>query len=72
MQHLADYWTKHHPASHHTAFRSQILTSPSDPEYTKLLTKQATVTKSFVDKILMTPKFQEMAARQHTVAARGA
>ena len=68
-QNLADYWTKHHPASHHTAFRPQILTSPSDPEYTKLFTKQATTTKSFVDKILMTPKFQEMAAKQHMVAA---
>ena len=71
-QNLADYWTKHHPASHHTAFRPQILTSPSDPEYTKLFTKQATTTKSFVDKILMTPKFQEMAAKQHMVAARSA
>jgi hypothetical protein len=30
-QNLADYWTKHHPASRHTAFRPQILTSPSDP-----------------------------------------
>ena len=71
-QNLADYWTKHHPASHHTAFRPQILTSPSDPEYTKLFTKQTTTTKSFVDKILMTPKFQEMAAKQHMVAARSA
>jgi len=71
-QNLADYWTKHHPASHHTAFRPQILTSPSDPEYTKLFTKQVTVTKSFVDKILTTPKFQEMAAKQHMVAARSA
>jgi hypothetical protein len=67
-QNLADYWTKHHPASHHT----QILTSPSDPEYTKLFTKQATVTKSFMDKILLTPKFQEMAAKQHMVTARSA
>ncbi len=33
-QNLADYWTKHHPASHHTAFRPQILMLPSDPEYT--------------------------------------
>jgi hypothetical protein len=71
-QNLADYWTKHHPASHHTAFHPQILTSPSDPEYTKLLTTKATVTKSFVDKILMTPKFQQMATKQHTVAARSA
>jgi hypothetical protein len=26
MQNLADYWTKHHPASHHKSFRPQILT----------------------------------------------
>jgi hypothetical protein len=71
-QNLADYWTKHHPASHHISFRPQILTLPSDPEYTKLFTKQATVTISFVDKILLTPKFQEMAAKQHMVAARSA
>jgi hypothetical protein len=62
-QNLADYWTKHHPASHHTAFRPQILTSLSDPEYAKLLNTKATVTKSFVDKIVMTPKFQQMAAK---------
>jgi hypothetical protein len=30
-QNLADYFTKHHPASHHKSFRSQILTPPSDP-----------------------------------------
>ena len=71
-QNLADYWTKHHPASLHTAFRPQILTSPSDPEYTKLFTKKATVTNSFAIKILLTPQFQQMAAKQHTVAARGA
>ena len=34
-QNLADYWTKHHPASHHKSFRPQILTSPRDPEYLK-------------------------------------
>jgi hypothetical protein len=68
-QNLADYWTKHYPASHRTAFRPQSLMSPSDPEYTKLLTTKVTVTKSFVDKILMTPKFQKMAAKQHSIAA---
>ncbi len=71
-QNLADYWTKHYPASHHTAFCPQILTSPSDPEYTKLLTTKATVTKSFVDKILMTPKFQQMAVKQNSIAAQSA
>jgi hypothetical protein len=71
-QNLADYWMKHHPARHHTAFHQQILMLPSDPEYTELLTTKATVTKSFVDKILMTPKFQQMAAKQRTVAAQSA
>ncbi len=70
-QNLSKYWMKHHPASHHTAFCPQILTSPSDPEYTKLLTTKATTTKSFVGKIILTPKFQQMAAKQHTVAAQG-
>jgi hypothetical protein len=40
---LADYWTKHHPASHHKSFRPQILTSPTDPEYLKVTTPQNTV-----------------------------
>jgi hypothetical protein len=57
-QNLADYFTKHHPARHHKSFRSQILTSPSDPEYTKLLTPKATSTKSFVTNLLTTPRFQ--------------
>ena len=57
-QNLADYFTKHHPASHHKTFRSQILTSPSDPEYTKILTHKATSTKSLVTKLLATPRFQ--------------
>jgi hypothetical protein len=52
-----------------TAFHPQILTSPSDPEYTKLLTTKATVTKYFVDKILMTPKFQQIAVKQNIIAA---
>ncbi len=71
-QNLADYWTKHHPASHHTAFRPLILTSPHDHDYTKHFTAQATVTKSFVDKILLTPHFQAMAAKHHKVAAGSA
>jgi hypothetical protein len=71
-QNLADCWMKHYPASHHTAFHTQILMSPSDPEYTKLLTTKATVIKSFVDKILMTPKFQQMAVKQNSIAAQSA
>jgi hypothetical protein len=61
-QNLADYWTKHHPASHHKAFWPQILTSSKN-----------TATKSFVKKILSTPAFlEQMAAQQQTNAAKGA
>jgi hypothetical protein len=35
-QNLADYFTKHHPASHHKANRPTFLTLPEDPQYTKL------------------------------------
>jgi len=70
---LADYWTKHHPASHHKSFRSQILTSPTDPEYQKLTTPQNTMSKSFVKNILKNPIFAEqIAAKQQTLAARSA
>ena len=72
-QNLADYWTKHHPASHHKSFRPQILTSPTDPEYIKLTTPRNTVSKTFVKNILKTPRFAEqIAAKQQTIAARGA
>ena len=72
-QNLADYWTKHHPASHHKSFRPQILTSPTDPEYLKLTTQKNTVSKTFVKNILQTPKFAEqIAAKQASIAARGA
>ena len=72
-QNLADYWTKHHPASHHTSFRPQILTSPTDPEYLKLTTPKNTVSKTFVKNILKTPRFaDQIAAKQATIAARGA
>ena len=70
-QNLADYFTKHHPASHHKSFRSQILTSPSDPEYTKMLTPKATSTKSFVTNLLETPHFQ-VASNPRTFAAASA
>ncbi len=39
-QNLADYWTKHHPASHHKSFCPQILTSATDPKYIKLTVLQ--------------------------------
>jgi hypothetical protein len=61
-QNLADYWTKHHPASHYNTFWPQILTSSKN-----------TANKSFVKKILSTPAFvEQMAAQQQTIAAKGA
>jgi hypothetical protein len=61
-QNLANYWTKHHPASHHKAFWPQILTSSKN-----------TANKSFVKKILSTSAFvEQMAAQQQTIAANGA
>jgi hypothetical protein len=61
-QNLADYWTKHHPASHHKAFWPQILTSSMN-----------TANKSCMKKILLTPAFvEQMAAQQRPFAAKGA
>jgi len=72
-QNLADYWTKHHPASHHKLFRPQILTSTTDPEYLKLTTPKNTVSKTFLKNVLKTPRFvEQIAAKQKTLAARGA
>jgi hypothetical protein len=39
-QNLADYFTKHHPASHHKANRPTFLTLRKDPQYTKLFPMQ--------------------------------
>ena len=67
---LADYFTKHHPASHHKASRPTYLTSSSDPQYKKLFltspdtksnvvipTKASVTTKSFVKSLLKTERF---------------
>jgi hypothetical protein len=35
-QNLADYFTKHHPATHHKSVRPIILTAVNNPEYRKL------------------------------------
>jgi hypothetical protein len=71
---LADYWTKHHPASHHKAFLPQILTSATtDSENIKLNTPKKTATKSFVKSIPLPPSFaQQLAAKQRTIATKGA
>jgi hypothetical protein len=69
-QNLADYFTKHHPASHHRASRPTYLTSGSDPDYREFLlkspgtkshvattTKATATTKSFVRTLLSTRRF---------------
>jgi hypothetical protein len=35
IQNLADYFTKHHPTSHHKSVGPTILTPANDPKYTK-------------------------------------
>jgi hypothetical protein len=67
-QNIADYWTKHHPASHHKSFCPQILTSATDPKYQKLTTPRNTAVKAFVKKVLQTPQFaKQIAAKQMTL-----
>ncbi len=57
---MADYFTKHHPESHHKANRPTFLTPREDPQYTKVFplqqdkepnvkspTKPSTTTNSF-------------------------
>jgi hypothetical protein len=39
-QNLADYFTKHHPATHHRSVRPTILTAVNNPEYRKLFVTQ--------------------------------
>jgi hypothetical protein len=81
---LADYWTKHHPASCHKAFWPQILTSSTSKPATEvfpsshrnihpLTTLKNMTTKSFFKKILAIPSFAEhLAVKQQTIAAKGA
>jgi hypothetical protein len=72
-QNTADYWTKHHPASHHKSFCPQILTSDTDPEYQKLTTLGNTTGKAFVTKVLQALQFAKLiAAKQMTLTARSA
>jgi hypothetical protein len=78
-----DYWTKHHPASHHKAFWPQILSSTRKPttevfpsshrNFHPLTTSKSTATKSFVKKNLTTPSFvEQLATEKRTIAAKGA
>jgi hypothetical protein len=83
-QNLVNYWTKHHPASHHKAFWPQILASSTSKLVTEvflsshrnfypLTTSKNMATKSFIKKILSTPAFvEQLAAQQQTIAAKGA
>jgi hypothetical protein len=83
-QNLVDYWTKHHPASHHKTFWPQTLTSlkskpttevflSSHRNFHPLTTLKNTAAKSFVKKNLATPSFvEQLAAGQKTIAAKGA
>ena len=63
-QNIADYFTKHHPASHHKQVRPTILTAPNDPEYTILYegtrSKERTQTNSFMTNLLLTPRFTKL------------
>jgi hypothetical protein len=75
---LADYFTKHHPSTHHKSVHPTILTAVNDPEYRKLFvtqdtsspqinaksggTKTSGITNSFVKTLFQTPKFRNMIA----------
>ncbi len=67
-QNLADYCTKHPPASHHATICPTMLTAVSDPEYIKLFcnviqkNKASASTNSFLKNLLLTPKFNQVAA----------
>ncbi len=81
-QNLADYFTKHHPTSHHKSVCPTILTPANNPEYTKLFktsTKPVTCEpqikalvslKSFVKNLIQTPRFKTMTIS--TVTAKSA
>jgi hypothetical protein len=81
-QKLADYFTKHHPTSHHKSVPPPILTPVNNPKYTKLFRTTTTPvtfkpqiktlvsTKLFVKNLLQTPRFKTMAI--NTVTAKSA
>ncbi len=61
-QNLADFYIKHHPASHHATVCPTMLTAVNDLEYIKLFAtsskknKASASTNSFVKNLLLTPK----------------
>ncbi len=83
-QNLADYFTKHHPATHHNSVRPTILTATNDPEYRKLfnsksngnhkeqLTIQGTPTKTSVTQNSFVKNLSQTPKFQNMIAARSA
>jgi hypothetical protein len=81
-QNLADYFTKHHPTSHHKSVRPTILTHANSPEYIKLFKTTTTPvtfepqiktlvsTKLFVKNLFQTPRFKTKTI--NTVTAKSA
>ncbi len=72
---MADYFTKHHPTSHHKSVHPTILTPANDPEYMKLFKTKTTPKtlasmKSFVKNLVQTPTFKTMTI--NTVTAKSA
>jgi hypothetical protein len=72
---MADYFTKHHPTSHHKSVCPTILIPANNPKYTKLFETTTTPvtsvsTKSFVKNLLQTPRFKTMTI--NTVTAKSA
>jgi len=59
-QNLADYFTKHHPATHHKSVRLTILTAVNDPEYRKLFMTQDASTPQITVKSDGTQRTQMM------------
>jgi hypothetical protein len=71
-QNLADYFTKHHPISHHKTICPTILTPVNDPKFMKLFKKitmpvkfkpqikTLVSTKLFVKNLLQTPRVKTM------------
>ena len=83
-QNLADYFTKHHPATHHKSVRPTILTAVNDPEYRKLfnskpsgndkeqLTTKGTPTKRSVTRNSFVKNLFQTPKFQNMIAARSA
>ena len=83
-QNLADYFTKHHPATHHKSVRPTILKAVNDPEYRKLfnskpsgndkeqLTTQGTPTKTSATRNSFVKTLFQTPKFQNMIAARSA